>query len=219
MMWIRVLFICFIWYNSPFLFLNLSNNLVDNFLISIVFFFLITFKLIYVYVLDNLNIIDISNQLWIFSFNEFFYKNLFGILSNSNLLLCVTTDDSFTFVTFYKMFNQQQFLLFILIAIFLLKIKNDTTSLQNLEFVTIIFYFYILIKYFILLNFFSIKNILLQISLNFYQNWITLFSFFVRYINFFNKSIILWKPLFKRWSYIGFYYKTKMFWLFKNRQK
>lgn len=210
-MWLGFLSVVFLlWY----FFESLFNNLI----VFLIIFTLVQLKLFYFWILNILEISEIINQGWIFPYFQNLIKSSFLIFNGDDFFISVINDYT-TFTIFYKMFLHQQWLLYILGFIFINKkaFKNFITD-KNTMFNDLILHTYVYTKYI----FFNVLNLTKYI---FFIIVLTIKINFSRLINFtyllnnFNKSIILWKPLFKRWSYIGFYFKTKMFWLNKNRQK
>ena len=210
-MWLGFLSIIFLlWY--------FFESLINNFIIFLIIFTLVQIKLFYFWILNILEISDITNQGWIFSYFQNLIKSSILIFNGDAFFFSLITDYT-TFTIFYKMFLHQQWLLYILILIiFNQKIISKITISSNPNISNLLLYIYTYIKYvfynLLTLTKYVFFNILLHVKLSIIKlNYITY------YLNNFNKSILLWKPLFKRWSYIGFYFKTKMFWLNKNRQK
>lgn len=210
-MWLGFLSIIFLlWY--------FFESLINNFIIFLIIFTLVQIKLFYFWILNILEISDITNQGWIFSYFQNLIKSSILIFNGDAFFFSLITDYT-TFTIFYKMFLHQQWLLYILILIiFNQKIISKITISSNPNVSNLLLYIYTYIKYvfynLLTLTKYVFFNILLHVKLSIIKlNYITY------YLNNFNKSILLWKPLFKRWSYIGFYFKTKMFWLNKNRQK
>lgn len=105
----------------------------------------------------------------------------------------------------------------ILIAFFFFKKKiiNETTSPATLR-------YYIYSRYIKLLLLKSSYKLVLTINLflkNFflkvYKNNLDNLNFFKKLIIFLQKTNLLWRPLFKRWSYFGLFSKTRTFWIRK----
>lgn len=205
------------WLGFPFLVFVLwyfLETVVNNFIIFFIIFILVQIKLISAWLLNLLEISDISNQAWIFSYFQNLIKNSVLIFNEDDFFFSITNDLT-TFTILYKMFLHQQWFLYGLILIFITQKNYNSSFINNTNFYL---YIYVYSKY-ILFNVVNWLKYLSLISVLFIQILITKIIFISRLYFTFNKSFLLWKPLFKRWSYIGFYFKAKMFWLNKNRQK
>lgn len=210
-MWLGFLSVLFLlWY--------FFESLINNFIAFLIIFTLIQLKLFYFWILNILEISDVINQGWIFPYFQNLVKSSILIFNGDAFFFSIINDYT-TFTIFYKMFLHQQWLLYILSLIFFnqkttYNLKNSSNTSINEFFL----HLYIYGKYLFYNVVYLIKYVVFAITIFMQINFIK-FNYFINHFANFNKSVILWKPLFKRWSYIGFYFKTKMFWLNKNRQK
>lgn len=210
-MWLGFLFVLFfLWY--------FLESFLNNFIVFLIIFILIQLKLFYFWILNILEISDIINQGWIFPYFQNLIKSSILIFNGDSFFFSIINDHT-TFTIFYKMFLHQQWLLYILTLIFLnQKVRHNFTNSNDIHISNFFLHLYVYGKY-LFYNVVSLTKYVIFTTIVFFKINIIKFNFFTNYFVNFNKSIILWKPLFKRWSYIGFYFKTKMFWLNKNRQR
>lgn len=152
--------------------------------------------------LDSSNIENVPNLL---------LTNKIILTKDIYLVSEISSDNLNTLIFTFNYVNSQPFIIYVIIILLIFQFFQKNEKKIPFNPITIL---YKLFRY-LLYSLNNILTLLTNIKLMIIKQFLKIQAF-----NYFNLKYIflLWKPLFKRWSYAGFYFKAKTNWLFKNRQ-